>query len=464
MKSATVACLLLFSVSLSFSQPPDTLWTRHFSPLWPDAGGLRSVHALPDGGFLAVGHCCYNLYHFFYNAAYIGRYDSEGNAIWENHYWGTSGSTLGIGAIAFDVWPLTESGCIVAAGIGTGWPWLPATVMRVNEGGTIEWAFSSTTYGLTEMRAVSMTTENVVAAVASDSGTVFRFSLDGDTLSRTDLYPADLFATLPTPDGGFVVAGSDTFPIRYAFYLAKFDAHGDTMWTRRHSVSTLGGGAYALCHAPNGGFMLAGTALMPDTTLPEFAAVVMVDSNGQFLNQRIYGDIPPVIAADRCAEGGYILLADRLLRINDEGDTLWTRTLPCNDCFYSVIQTADSGYLVAGQITVDLRQKAYLAKYTREGLPVTDHSTVMPIEFQLTAFPNPFNPTTTISFSLPKSTITRLTVFNLLGREVAVLTDGMLEAGEHRFSFDGSDLPSGLYFARLNSGEFAATRKLLLVK
>ncbi|MFZ5433121.1 MAG: T9SS type A sorting domain-containing protein [Calditrichota bacterium] len=84
--------------------------------------------------------------------------------------------------------------------------------------------------------------------------------------------------------------------------------------------------------------------------------------------------------------------------------------------------------------------------------------------FALSAFPNPFNPTTTISFSLPKSALTHLIIYDLLGREVAVLTDGMLEAGEHRLSFDGTALPSGLYFARLHSGSHLATHKLLLLK
>jgi hypothetical protein len=55
-------------------------------------------------------------------------------------------------------------------------------------------------------------------------------------------------------------------------------------------------------------------------------------------------------------------------------------------------------------------------------------------------------------------------MFDILGREVAVMKDGMIEAGSHRVIFDGSNLASGIYFARLDAGEFSQTKKLMLLK
>jgi hypothetical protein len=55
-------------------------------------------------------------------------------------------------------------------------------------------------------------------------------------------------------------------------------------------------------------------------------------------------------------------------------------------------------------------------------------------------------------------------VFDLLGREVAVLKDAFSEAGTHRVTFDGSGLASGIYFARLEAGDFSQTKKLMLMK
>jgi hypothetical protein len=79
-------------------------------------------------------------------------------------------------------------------------------------------------------------------------------------------------------------------------------------------------------------------------------------------------------------------------------------------------------------------------------------------------YPNPFNPSTTISYALPASGRATLRVFNVLGEAVATLVDGVQPAGAHRVAFLAHDLPSGVYFARLESGSFAATTKMLLMK
>ena len=79
-------------------------------------------------------------------------------------------------------------------------------------------------------------------------------------------------------------------------------------------------------------------------------------------------------------------------------------------------------------------------------------------------FPNPFNPATEISFSLPEATDVRLEVFNIIGQRLAVLVDARLEAGEHRIHFEGGSLPSGVYLYRFRAGDVTQTRKMVLLK
>ncbi len=77
-------------------------------------------------------------------------------------------------------------------------------------------------------------------------------------------------------------------------------------------------------------------------------------------------------------------------------------------------------------------------------------------------YPNPFNPSTTIRFAVPHRTSITLVVFNALGQQVATLLQGHQAAGAHDLKFDGSRLASGLYFYRMQAGEFVQTRRLVL--
>ena len=89
----------------------------------------------------------------------------------------------------------------------------------------------------------------------------------------------------------------------------------------------------------------------------------------------------------------------------------------------------------------------------------------MPVEFRLNQnFPNPFNPTSTIVFSLNKAGFTTLKVYTLLGEEVTVLVNEELRAGNYTTSFNGHGLPSGVYYYTRPSGNNGATKKLMRLK
>jgi endo-1,4-beta-xylanase len=89
----------------------------------------------------------------------------------------------------------------------------------------------------------------------------------------------------------------------------------------------------------------------------------------------------------------------------------------------------------------------------------------VPQNFQLfNNFPNPFNPTTTISFNLPVRSDIRLQLVDILGRVVKEITAGSYEAGTHQVKLDASNLSSGIYFYKLEAGNFVSTKKLVLMK
>jgi len=89
----------------------------------------------------------------------------------------------------------------------------------------------------------------------------------------------------------------------------------------------------------------------------------------------------------------------------------------------------------------------------------------IPAEFELSQnYPNPFNPSTTIRYGLPSRSHVTLTVFNILGQQVATLVEGEMEAGYHEAVFDASRLASGVYLYRLQAGDFVQTKRLVLLR
>jgi hypothetical protein len=103
-----------------------------------------------------------------------------------------------------------------------------------------------------------------------------------------------------------------------------------------------------------------------------------------------------------------------------------------------------------GNITTDVHQSG---------------STIVPDKSTLQQnYPNPFNSTTIITYQLPKSSYVTIDLFDVLGREISVLVDGLKDAGFHELSLDASRLGSGVYFCRLQAVSFIETRKLVLLR
>ncbi len=88
-----------------------------------------------------------------------------------------------------------------------------------------------------------------------------------------------------------------------------------------------------------------------------------------------------------------------------------------------------------------------------------------PNKFELAQnYPNPFNPSTTINYTIPKSSFVSLKVYNILGQVVATLYQGYQKAGSYKFNFDASGLSSGVYLYQLQSDGFVQTKKMILMK
>ena len=134
------------------------------------------------------------------------------------------------------------------------------------------------------------------------------------------------------------------------------------------------------------------------------------------------------------------------------------------------------GYLEVGQnpqfkllkddILIDLEGE--IPSFENNGLFTAINLTqIMPIpnDFSLSkAYPNPFNPVTTLNFGIPHEPEVFLKIYNLQGREVSSLIDGNMEAGYHSVVWNANSAASGVYFVKMIAGDFVSTQKLMLIK
>ena len=134
--------------------------------------------------------------------------------------------------------------------------------------------------------------------------------------------------------------------------------------------------------------------------------------------------------------------------------------------------SANDGLADTSVISLNVNQHGYLFAGTNEGLYKSTTAVTRlsekrnaPYSFSLFPnYPNPFNPSTHISYQLSVASVVTLKVYNILGCLVKILAEGKQNAGIHNVTFDAAGLPSGVYFYRLTSGSLVASKKMVLIK
>jgi plastocyanin len=138
-------------------------------------------------------------------------------------------------------------------------------------------------------------------------------------------------------------------------------------------------------------------------------------------------------------------------------------TQSSSDVFNYVV-TIEGTYLYQCNIHFSL---GMVGKFIATALTGVGHGAnkALPAAFRLHQnFPNPFNPTTNISFDVPYTAFVSLKIYNLIGEEVADIAKENMAAGSYSRIWDATSMPSGVYFYRLSAGQFTDTKKLILIK
>jgi hypothetical protein len=604
-QSILVAALLgLFLASTAIADPGDTLWTRTYGGSLLEEG--HSVRQTNDGGYVFAGFT--QSFGAGNNDYYLVRSDADGDTLWTRTYGGSSSD------VARWVQQTDDNGYIIfgnTASFGAGSNDL--YLVKTDSLGDTLW---TRTYGgsNSEEGQCAQQTDDGGYAVCGNSSTFGPGGLDvyvvktdgnGDTLwtrayggSATDV----AMEIQQTSDGGYIVGGyTGSFGAGgFDFYLLKLDADGDTLWTRPYG-GTANDQAFCVAQTDDGGYIMGGYTQSFGAGARDFY-IVKTDSVGDTLWTRTYGgtdneDCQELVQTD---DRGYAFAGHTtsfgnewefyLVRADEFGDTLWTRTYGGTsvDAAYSVQQTDDYGFILGGRtysfgagnydfylvkttpegsveltcddsspwfcrgknfyftVTVNnttgrtvsgpmtfsaysgydcdpgsvmvtitknktygpgITQNSYFFKVPNAATPGQYSASVggtlggfelfccmnteirqcspwktggntewgmvevdcpevgLPTVSSLAQnYPNPFNATTNISFNLAEVGNVSLSVYDITGRLVVSLVDGQMDAGEHLVAWDAASVSSGVYFYKLTTADYTATKKMNLLK
>jgi hypothetical protein len=397
--------------------------------------------------------------------------------------WQVSTYSGGYQIVTYAMIAMPDAGCIytgMQAGVGT-------VVVRMNANGTRAWTQLYPGTGGMYFRFICPTPEGGCLILTDDSDEPNRMSFlcynaDGEPLwrrvfcnDRQDEWPLGL---TPAPDGGYaVLVGSGS----YRPGILKIGATGDSLWTHFTNCGThaIPG---AMCTTADDRYCVTGYRQIQEQPARYQHYLAWLNTDGVLQSVRggdalEYTFMPNSIT--QASDGGYYLagacnvtggssdLDIWLGRTNAAGDSIWNWyfvTAPAERLFV-VRPAAEGGCIAVGYFSGGAGgTDAYVVRMGPDRISALGQPEVLS-EFSLSGnYPNPFNATTTIQFSLGRESSVSLAVYDLSGRQITNLIDGRVAAGEHRIQFDGTDFASGVYFARINVAGSMRTTKMVLLK
>ncbi len=462
----------------------DTIWTRTYGGYLND--GARSIRLTDDGKYIVVGYT--ESFRESYADFYFLRVEVTGDTIWTR--------TFGADYVemAYSVEQTADGGYVIA-GYTTSFGGGVADfyVVKTDSLGYPEWSRNygpeGDWLGGMEAYSVRQTSDGgyIIAGNIYQIGPVrssfylIKANSSGDTV-WTRIYGGSYLggkATCvhETADNGYILCGF----MEYDIYLVKTDPNGDTSWTRTYDDGQRCF-AYSMDLTLDGGYILAGM-IEQDPTDDYDVYIMKTNEVGEVLWTQTYGGEHDDIAyaIQQINDGGYIIAGMTrsfgsggsdiyLLRIDAEGEVLWVRTFGGSedDEAYSVQLTEDGDYMVAGYTEsygAGLSD-CWLLKISGDLVGVTeDDCGELPSDIgMIQNYPNPFNAKTIIRYNLPSDSDVTIEIYDILGRKIETLVSGYRPAGSHTLTWDAEDLPSGIYFYRIEAGGYSKTRRCLLLK
>lgn len=495
--------LLILMTNNSFAQIPDTLWTKMYD-VSIDLDEGKCVRQTNDDGFIITGSCVPHGVDSAIDLALL-KTDATGNIQWTK---------------TFDR-QFIEEGLAVEQTIDGGYiiggralnvtgPNPPTDhdsqvwILKTDSTGDTLW---TKTYGGNEHEyctSIIQTQDSGYVLVGTKNSKMAYppncfldcndFYLSSIWLLRTDSNGDTLWShsfingsygncVKQTLDNGFIIIGTLVFDNQMDIILVKTNSTGETLWTRViGAADSLDFGKYV--QPLSDGYIVTGHT----GPLAGFvdAFLIKTDLSGNVIWKKTYGGFGGDLSdsgnyLEVCSDGSifvtgiknaqwYIHHGDMwIFKTDTEGDLLWEKVynVRVNDYAWSGCLTSDNSYAITGMTagTGIGDGSIWLAKIG-QGQSGIRNSGIENMHYGLFQnFPNPFNSGTRINYSLAISDFVKITIYDILGKELYTLVDGFQNAGTKSVYLNAENFPSGIYYYKLQVGnDYSETKKMVLLR
>lgn len=473
--------VILIWLSPSIAQNPDTIWTKTFGGAQQDVG--RSIALVQDGGYIIAANT--GSLDGDNSSVYVIRINEDGELVWQDH-WVIEGYSFARSITR------TMDGCYVITGqAGYGGFYGHPFLLKIDQNGNEIWhrVYEEGMCGNSVIENSSGNFLIVGGHLGNLADCIIIFADAGGNELWHRIHDIDLNEygedVLQHPDSGYIITGctgagsGDGWDI----FILKTDELGEQEWMKRYGFQGANCDDYpgTIESTSDGGYVIGATTYSIDNTYADFW-LLKTDSQCDTIWTSIIGGQYDEIgrAAIQTYDGRYVIIGFSytfgpggkdvyVVKTNAFGDILWSEAIGgyYSDRGWDLIENKDYELVVVGQTdSFGAGSKdVYVIKLPPDQVDVGDDLYTLPLACKLSQnYPNPFNASTIIKYELPHQSLVTIEVYDILGRRVSNIHDGLQPEGYHQVIWDAEDISSGIYFYKLQAGNYIETKKMMLIK